>query len=278
MITSFSIVTPSYSQTSYLELCSKSVADQRGPFSVEHIVQEGAGGDEFEAWRRRQKSASVYFEKDSGMYDAINRGFLRANGELIAWLNCDEQYLDGTLSKVAQWFESNPHRDILFGDIILIDSHGSPLSYRKALLPMRGHIKNCFLPTFSAATFLRRRVLDEGYFLDTRFRAISDMVWIYELLGKGFTAGVLNQPLATFAQTGANLGQSEACVKEALQWNQEQRSSRIGAVFWSTVHRSRKLLAGAYRKRDIEISIYEHGSEDRVPKRTRVGGWWVTGA
>ena len=53
------------------------------------------------------------------MYDAINRGFAKASGDILAWLNCDEQYLPGALAKVADHFARHPRTDILFGDIIL---------------------------------------------------------------------------------------------------------------------------------------------------------------
>ena len=50
------------------------------------------------------------------MYDAINRGFARASGDIVCWLNSDEQYLEGTLAKVADYFETHPDIDVLFGD------------------------------------------------------------------------------------------------------------------------------------------------------------------
>src|SRR4029079_2177761 len=119
-----SIVTPSYRQVSYLRRCAMSVADQSGSFAHDHIVQDGGGGVEFEAWSKGQRVAQVFSEPDDGMYDAINRGFRKANGDILAWLNCDEQYLPGALAKVADWFERHPSKDILFGDVILAAPDG----------------------------------------------------------------------------------------------------------------------------------------------------------
>jgi glycosyltransferase involved in cell wall biosynthesis len=213
------------------------------------------------------------------MYDAINRGFARADGEILAWLNCDEQYLPGALAKVAAWFEANPEKDILFGDVVLVSPEGVPLAYRQAILPLRGHIRSCFLPTFSAATFVRRRVIDQGHLLDTRFRAIADAVWIDTLLGAGFRAGLLNEALAVFTQTGENLGQTRAAAAESESWRREcGAAAGWRRVLWSGVHRLRKMLRGAYGTREIEIRIHRPGESGRSISRGQAGGRWRTEA
>lgn len=274
----FSVVTASFRQLDFLKLCARSVADQDGDFTVEHLIQDGGSGEDFDCWASEQAFADIVSEPDNGMYDAINRGFSRATGDVVSWLNCDEQYLPGALAKVAKWFDQHPDCDILFGDVILIDSQANPISYRLAVNPMRGHIRNCFLPTFSAATFVRRRVIDEGYSLETRYKAISDMVWIEKLLKSGFEAAVLNEPLATFAQTGSNLGQSSTSHTESLEWKSETGAGRWDqALFWSILHRCRKLLAGAYRSRDVDIALHCPGTHTRVQRRSKVGGRWITG-
>ena len=50
---------------------------------------------------RRTAACSAFIEKDGGMYDAVNRGYRRAQGDILAYLNCDEQYLPGALKTVA---------------------------------------------------------------------------------------------------------------------------------------------------------------------------------
>lgn len=274
-----SIITPSFRQLDYLRLCAASVEDQQGDFSHEHLVQDGGSGGEFERWAAEQDFAKVVSGKDGGMYDAINRGFARAGGDVLAWLNCDEQYLPGTLAKVAEWFGRHPDRDILFGDVVLVSPDGRPLSYRQAVTPLRGHIRNCFLATYSAATFVRRRVIEEGHHLDTRYRAIADAVWIEELLEAGYQAGVLNEPLAVFTQTGGNLGQTPAAEEENRRWSAEKGAgSAVGRIFWSAVHRVRKFAKGSYRPREVAVAIHLPGSAGRVERRARIGGRWRTRA
>src|SRR5947209_19202515 len=92
----FSIITPSFQGRQWLPLCIASVADQQG-VEVEHIVQDSCSGDGTEDLLRNYPNVRPYVEKDEGMYDAVNRGFDRDAGDILAYMNCDEQYLPGAL-------------------------------------------------------------------------------------------------------------------------------------------------------------------------------------
>src|SRR4051812_12173129 len=112
----FSIVTPSFRNSEWLRLCIPSVADQG--VELEHIVQDAGSDDGTLDWLPHDPRVKAYIEKDSGMYDAVNRGWKRANGEILAYINCDEQYLPGALQKVWDFFQANPAVEVLFGDIV----------------------------------------------------------------------------------------------------------------------------------------------------------------
>ena len=92
----FSIITPSFRNSNWLKLCIASVADQQG-VEVEHIVQDSCSDDGTQDWLPQDRRVSAFIEKDGGMYDAVNRGYRRAQGDILAYLNCDEQYLPGAL-------------------------------------------------------------------------------------------------------------------------------------------------------------------------------------
>jgi len=96
----FSIVTPSFRNSTWLKLCIASVADQQG-VELEHIVQDSCSDDGTQDWLPRDPRVKAFIEKDAGMYDAVNRGFRRAAGDILAYLNCDEQYLPGGLATIA---------------------------------------------------------------------------------------------------------------------------------------------------------------------------------
>ncbi|MDX1413072.1 MAG: glycosyltransferase family 2 protein [Candidatus Promineifilaceae bacterium] len=103
-----SIVTPSFNQGRFLRSTIHSVLGQHG-FPLEYVIIDGGSQDnsisiieEFAADPRL-----IYWtsEKDSGQYDAINKGFAHTNGEIMAWLNSDDMYLPGALKIVANIFD-----------------------------------------------------------------------------------------------------------------------------------------------------------------------------
>src|SRR6202789_4552954 len=107
-----SIITPSYRNSEWLKLCIASVADQQG-VEIEHIVQDSCSDDGTQNWLPGDKRVKAYIEKDAGMYDAVNKGFRRATGDILAYLNCDEQYLPGGLKAIHNFFEAHPNIEVV---------------------------------------------------------------------------------------------------------------------------------------------------------------------
>jgi len=203
----------------------------------------------------------IFSERDTGMYDAINRGVWRASGQIIAWLNSDEQYLPGTLEKAARFFDGQPEKDVLFGDALLLDEGGNILSYRRAILPHRRHIMLAHLNTLSCATFVRRRVFDRGFVLDASCKAIADALWVVDMLVARVKMGVMSEPLSAFTITTSNLGQSALAFTEAMLWRKKlsafERSFRMPIIF---LHRLRKFFAGAYGYKSIQTALFTQSS------------------
>ena len=253
----FSIVTPSYKQLPWLKLCAASVADQQG-VSVEHIIQDAQSGPELEEWVRQNTSAQLYVERDANMYDAINRGLRRAKGDICAYLNCDEQYLPGTLRRVADYFGQHPEVDVLFGDSIIADSSLMPLAYRQAVLPIWLHTLMCPLSILTCSTFFRRKLVEDGAFFDTAWKNLGDRIWLLSLLDRRYRMAVLQEPLAVFALTGANLSQQPDVPAERLRWKKG-----VSPLLWSLRplvrlhHCWRKWRAGAYCKFRGDLYYYQ---------------------
>lgn len=101
------IVTPIYNGEEYIEKCIQSLMNQEYE-NFEHIIVDGGSTDQtIEIIKRYQGKYSMKWisEPDEGMYDAINKGFKIASGEIFAWLNADDFYFPWTLSVVAKAFE-----------------------------------------------------------------------------------------------------------------------------------------------------------------------------
>jgi glycosyltransferase involved in cell wall biosynthesis len=278
MAPKFSIITPSLGQLDWLRLATASVADQEG-VDVEHIVQDAGTGSELEAWAVQQPRLKLYVEKDSGMYDAVNRGLRRAAGDILAYLNCDEQYLPGALSEVANYLTTHPEIDVLFGDAILVNAKGVPLSYRRVTLPSLAHLRLADLNTLTCATFFRRHLMDAGHLFPSHLKIAGDQYWVFQLLKSGIKTGVLQKPLSIFTFTGSNLSHTAGAGDERFGWlPAEEKPSRWLRPLVVVWHRLRKFVAGAYRWRTVTIEIYTQDQPDRRRKISSLIGfrWPIT--
>ena len=103
-----SIVTPSFNQGAYLEETILSVLNQGYP-DVEHIVMDGGSTDATREIleRYRGRLAAAVSEKDDGQGDALNKGFRKATGEILTWLNSDDRLAPGALAAVALAFHTS---------------------------------------------------------------------------------------------------------------------------------------------------------------------------
>jgi GT2 family glycosyltransferase len=117
-----SIVTPSFNQGAFIERTIRSVLDQGYP-RLQYIVQDGGSTDGTAAIleRYRGRLAWCASEPDKGQADAVNRGFRRATGDILAYLNSDDVLLPGALAYVANYFARHPHVDVVYGHRIVID-------------------------------------------------------------------------------------------------------------------------------------------------------------
>src|ERR1019366_3778476 len=97
---------------------------------------------------------------DSGMYDAVNRGYRRATGDILSYLNCDEQYLPGALGAVQDFFEKNPQIEVALAGTIVTDGTGQYICHRHSLTPHPQHVWFRF-SVLTCALFLRRSVIHE---------------------------------------------------------------------------------------------------------------------
>ena len=260
----FSIITPTYNMLNYLKLCHASIMDQEDVI-VEHIIIDGGSNDGTVGWIKQNCANKSISEKDKGMYDAVNKGFRLADGEIVAYLNCDEQYLPGTLNKVRNLFNNHLEIDIIFGNALIIDPEGKLISYRKSYKPFSTLIKVSHLYLLSCTIFFRRRIIDEGVFFDEKFKAWGDTHLILTLLYKKYKFLHLKDYLSVFTWTGKNMstGANAMKEKEMLYFS----LPKIVRLFKIPINLSRiflKLFSGAYfQKFPISYSIYTMESNSK---------------
>jgi glycosyltransferase involved in cell wall biosynthesis len=258
-----SVVTPSYRSSAWLKLCIASVADQG--VQAEHIVQDACSDDGTLDWLPQDARVKAFIEKDQGMYDAVNRGLRRAEGAILAYLNCDEQYLPGTLLAVNRYFEQHPGIDVLFGDVVVVDAQGQYLHHRRVQVPLKYHTWTCHLSTLSCATFFRRRIFfEEGFQFDARLRDVGDGEWMVRMLQRRVKMAVLGQFTSVFTLTGANMSAGPNARREALELRQLAPAwARTLKPLIIAQHRLRRFLGGMYSKRPFTYEIFTSSSPGR---------------
>jgi GT2 family glycosyltransferase len=178
-MTLVSIITPSFNQAKYLEQTIRSVLDQNYP-SIEYIVIDGASNDGSLEIIKKYGDKLAYWisEKDSGQAEAINKGFARASGEVVAWLNSDDYYLPDTISRAVKAFEENPDVVLIYANMLAVDEHGktfNTLKYKQLSL----EDLLCFQIIGQPTVFMRRSALQKTSGLNPSFHYLLDhLLWI----------------------------------------------------------------------------------------------------
>lgn len=273
----FSIITPSFRSSNWLKLCIASVADQEG-VEFEHIVQDSFSDDGTQEWLPYDRRVQAFIEKDNGMYDAVNRGYRRAQGDILAYLNCDEQYLPGALRVVDKFFEAHPQTEVMLAGSIVVDAKGGYVCHRHSMTPRPFHIWFRF-PVLTSSVFIRRRVIHErGLYFDTRWRDLGDFHWILALMKNRVPMAASDSFTSVFADTGENMN----LKPNALREKKETRAMtpqwlRMLKPVWIAQHRLRRFAAGHFSLQPTSYSIYTLQRPDRrvrfdVPTPTAV--WW----
>ena len=277
----FTVVTPSFRQLDWLELCIASVADQHGVESVEHIVCDGgsAGIEEFRSKMKDRFPDTTGYKlefvigPDSGMYDAINKGLHRATGNVCSYLNCDEQLLPGSLTVVRDYLEKHADIDVVFGDTIVVGWEGEPLCYWRPYVPSLAHLAGATLNTLSCSTFFRRTVVEAGHLFEPQWKTVGDLRWIRGLLEKRRPMACVPRPLAAFTFLGDNLGASGKAHEEF----EASRESARGPVRWLRrgLHGIRKLFSGAYVRRKVTYDLFALSDPSRRRRFTCESLGWT---
>jgi glycosyltransferase involved in cell wall biosynthesis len=123
-----SIITPSYNQAHFLEETIQSVLSQDYP-NLEYIIVDGGSTDGSLEIIQRYADRLAWWvsEPDRGQTDALNKGFNRARGGVLAWLNSDDTYLPGAISQAVTCLQAHPEAALVYGDADLIDEQGKVL-------------------------------------------------------------------------------------------------------------------------------------------------------
>jgi glycosyltransferase involved in cell wall biosynthesis len=217
-----SITTPSCNQAAFLEQAIQSVLAQSYPY-IEYSVMDGDSTDGSVDVIQRYADRLAYWESqpDRGQAHAINKGLLRARGEIIGWLNADDVLLPSTVSDVVRAFERHPEVDVVYGRLERIDARGSviptPNLPKDRIEFSRAYVVDECLVN-QPGSFWRRRIMEKVGMLDERLVYALDYEWWIRMALSGARFLRLPQIVAKFrlSEDSKTVSRSAAMAQEQL--------------------------------------------------------------
>jgi glycosyltransferase involved in cell wall biosynthesis len=194
------IITPSFNQGRFIEETIQSVLSQDYP-NLEYIVVDGGSNDHtLEILRKYEQQLNWVSEKDNGQSQAINKGFRMAKGEILAWLNSDDTYLPGAVTKAADYLAQNPGVMMVYGEGYLLDEAGKTTGRFPATEPFNlWRLINYGDYILQQTVFFRKCLLDEVGWLDEELHYGMDWdFWIR--IGKQYSIAYLPEYLGNLRE------------------------------------------------------------------------------
>lgn len=245
-----SVITPSFNQGKYIERTIQSVLNQKGDFELEHLIIDGGSTDNtLDILKKYKGRIDWVSEKDRGQSHAINKGFSKAKGDIIGWLNSDDLYEDGTIQKVMDIFKKDINCKWVAGRCRIIDEQGKEI--RKAVT---GY-KNKWLGRYSydrllvedfisqPAVFFKKSFLNEVGLLDEKLHYVMDYdLWLR--MGIKAEPVILKDYLASFrfysgSKTGGELKKS---LNEVHQLCRRYAKGRKNILMGNWMYRMKILI------------------------------------
>ncbi|MHB0965797.1 MAG: glycosyltransferase family 2 protein [Bellilinea sp.] len=242
-----SIVTPSYNQAAYLETTMQSVLEQDYPH-FEYLVADGGSTDGSTEIIQRYSSRLAWWvsEKDNGQADGANKGFRRARGEIVGWLNSDDVYRPGAITGAVAAFQANPQAGLVFSDVDSLDGAGKLINVMR-FGPRTLEDLMAFKIISQPGVFMRRSLLEQVGYLDSSYHLLLDHhLWLRMALhaplvyvpGMRWSAARFHAAAKNVAQAGA-FGSEAYRLAEWLSSALEYQAlmARNQKKVWAGVHR-----------------------------------------
>lgn len=194
-----SIVTPSYNSARFIEATILSVKNQTYPH-IEHLIMDGDSTDNTLSIIKKYEGAynmRWVSEPDSGQSDAVNKGWRKAKGEILGWLNSDDTYMPWAIETAVKFLTDHPDVSLVYGDCNIVNECSEVTGWcQTRKFDLKGMLcRDNIVP--QPAAFLRREIIDEVGYLDTNLHFAMDFdLWIR--IGLKFKVEYIPQFLANF--------------------------------------------------------------------------------
>jgi len=212
-------VTPSFNQARYLEATIQSVLSQNYP-RLEYIIVDGGSTDGSVEIIKKYQSKLAWWvsEKDEGQTDAINKGFARANGDFLAWLNSDDTYEPNAISLAVKFLQDHPGIGLVYGDANYINEENRVIGRFPAVQTDLVRLRRGYVHIPQQAAFFRADLWRAVGPLDPSFYFAMDYdLWIR--LARRSQVKYIPQTWANFRlhTSGKTISADDRCWPEMLR-------------------------------------------------------------
>lgn len=216
-----SIVTPVFNNSQSLEECILSVKNQNYT-NLEHIIIDGGSTDgTIDIIKKYSNTYAMRWisEKDSGMYDALNKGFRLAKGEIFAWLDSDNYYALDIVEKVISVMRNQDTVDVVYGNVVILKDSvktkmyipRNPITFKGALIHSTGGIP------VQPGVFFKRKVFEKALGFNTAYRIAGDYDLWLKILKNNTHIHYLNEVFGFYRVGNDALSQSLKGIKKGFK-------------------------------------------------------------
>ena len=190
-----SIITPVMNGAKSLEKCIKSISGQNYPKkNIEHIIIDGGSTDGSVSIIKKNTKKIKYWrtKKDKGLYDAMNIGIKKCNGDIVGILNSDDFYYKNTFEIVSKYFNKSKI-DFLFGSVVKqkVFHH---------FYPHRLWYTFNIYPSHSVSFFIKRKIHKKIGKYNLKFKYSADRDLIYRMISRYKLIGVATKKSEVFGK------------------------------------------------------------------------------
>lgn len=240
-----SIITVVYNGESYLEDTIESVINQTYN-NVEYIIIDGGSTDRTVDIIKKYENRIDYWtsERDGGIYDAMNKGILKATGDIIGMINADDWYEPDIFVNIASVFTENKNIDIVFGDLNIYSGT------KKKQKTKYGNINKLYknMSINHPTCFVQKKVYKDRLF-DTSFKIAGDYDFIMYCKSMKLSFFYLNSLVANMRLGGLSTSGTMVNINE-IYIVHEKYYGKIHALKYNLLYKSRRLIKNIIKYKD----------------------------
>lgn len=283
----FSIITPVYNGEKYIGETIESIFSQEGNFEIEYIIIDGDSTDKtIEIIKKYAEKHTIKWisEKDNGMYDAINKGFSMATGDIYAWINSDDVYLPNSFQTIIKTLEKYPKINWLKGVTLISDKDLNTIKtlpcyiFNQKWIQRGVYGRNTYF-IHQDSVFWKKELWNKVSGINEKYKLAGDYdLWIK--FAKFSTLWSINQSISRFRERSGQLSEDMEDYRNEQKEIQSEKKDiftfKIKLFFWlktKTPNSLEFLFLFLYKLLFWERNKYYINVENNEPLKRKVNSY-----